>query len=514
LINGTAEGAMTKTASFRLASRATLTSILLFVELGCGQPSEPAASPRKAAAQVEAIPAEPREFADLAISIPGSNLALPEWVDAQASRAPFDVRAFLDSRKPTGGEVERLYLLGLAHLSADVAFGLSGRHQKAAAARAIAHRKEVDELYGIDNPDEVAVERRDGFLAECQPGVQRLEQAQALASECTFSLGFQPDQLLPHAQAARPWWMLTALQIRSSSSAGDFESIARALRRQFRLSRDLRPRGGLICQFVSVAGDAVVLDELRVRVLGNRDLTPSQCDELLKLLREHAAGRDLMSEAVRVEYITLGCTLHAMENGKLPATDPRFSKLPSGFASKLVFAQEWSAAKDLYATALASLDTPYHQILKHDPLATRAQEMLKGAKVNAGNPLALLSGDGAAVAVLLLPALSQGRDAEARHLVRLRATQALVAIRRYHLTQGRWPDSLKIAMDDVGIDSLPTDPFSGEPLGYRLKNGLPLVYSVGSDQRDDSGEEDWKFGKQRGDFLFPLVLTQRKQVSQ
>jgi hypothetical protein len=51
----------------------------------------------------------------------------------------------------------------------------------------------------------------------------------------------------------------------------------------------------------------------------------------------------------------------------------------------------------------------------------------------------------------------------------------------------RWPDSLAEIPTSI-LPSIPTDPFDGKPLRYlRLDDGA-VVYSVGENLRDDSGE--------------------------
>ena len=39
------------------------------------------------------------------------------------------------------------------------------------------------------------------------------------------------------------------------------------------------------------------------------------------------------------------------------------------------------------------------------------------------------------------------------------------------------------------LDTIPTDPFDGHSLRYRLKDGGAVVYSIGPNLRDDGGEK-------------------------
>ena len=59
-------------------------------------------------------------------------------------------------------------------------------------------------------------------------------------------------------------------------------------------------------------------------------------------------------------------------------------------------------------------------------------------------------------------------------------------------------------MREAGLEAIPTDPYSGKPLLYKVVNGKPIVYSVGSDQQDNQAESDWDYGKQPGDYIFTI----------
>jgi hypothetical protein len=69
----------------------------------------------------------------------------------------------------------------------------------------------------------------------------------------------------------------------------------------------------------------------------------------------------------------------------------------------------------------------------------------------------------------------------------LAATQAGLACERFRIANKRWPDSLTKLVEANLLDSVPTDPFDGQPLRLaRRKDGL-TVYSVGPDKEDNGG---------------------------
>ncbi len=71
----------------------------------------------------------------------------------------------------------------------------------------------------------------------------------------------------------------------------------------------------------------------------------------------------------------------------------------------------------------------------------------------------------------------------------VRATQAAVAVERF---RARHAGSVPKKLDDLVpelLDRLPLDPFDGKPLRFKSLNDGYVVYSVGSDGKDDGGTE-------------------------
>lgn len=66
------------------------------------------------------------------------------------------------------------------------------------------------------------------------------------------------------------------------------------------------------------------------------------------------------------------------------------------------------------------------------------------------------------------------------------ATRLALAAYRARLRTGAFPASIDQIPGDL-LAGAPFDGFVGEPLRYRLENGIPLVYAVGQDRTDDGG---------------------------
>jgi hypothetical protein len=87
---------------------------------------------------------------------------------------------------------------------------------------------------------------------------------------------------------------------------------------------------------------------------------------------------------------------------------------------------------------------------------------------------------------LILPAVS--RLATEPELVTQERDAVCVAVglELHRRRAGYWPMSLEELVPDL-LPFVPPDRFDGSPLRYRLVDGRPLVYSVGSDRDDDGG---------------------------
>jgi hypothetical protein len=76
---------------------------------------------------------------------------------------------------------------------------------------------------------------------------------------------------------------------------------------------------------------------------------------------------------------------------------------------------------------------------------------------------------------------------EGRHRADLAGCLCLIVVRRYMLIHSDTPADLPTAVREAGLSVMPTDPFSGQPMRYKVLDGRPVVYSVGVDLRDDGG---------------------------
>jgi hypothetical protein len=61
-----------------------------------------------------------------------------------------------------------------------------------------------------------------------------------------------------------------------------------------------------------------------------------------------------------------------------------------------------------------------------------------------------------------------------------------LALALHHREYGAWPESLD-KLSPRWLPMVPADRISGKPLGYKIVDDRPVVYSVGVDRDDDGG---------------------------
>lgn len=89
---------------------------------------------------------------------------------------------------------------------------------------------------------------------------------------------------------------------------------------------------------------------------------------------------------------------------------------------------------------------------------------------------------------LAIPSYSRAFDVAVQRETERRMTLTAIAIKRFHLRNGRYPVALsELAPQFLAAELV--DPWSGQPLRYQLNaDGTFTLYSVGEDGRDDGGD--------------------------
>jgi hypothetical protein len=100
------------------------------------------------------------------------------------------------------------------------------------------------------------------------------------------------------------------------------------------------------------------------------------------------------------------------------------------------------------------------------------------------------------IITMLRPGFQKVYEADCRSQATLRSMQAALACERYRLKFKDWPQTLEELVKERLLDAVPLDPIDGRALRMlREKDGV-VIYSLGTDQRDNRGHFDRAdFGK-------------------
>jgi hypothetical protein len=469
--------------------------LLAMAFAGCNNSSPPASPQAKAPPPPPPPPppvASDTAKGDLPQMLPGAEKGFALWA-GQDKDEPFPVQQFLESRALPEDNAAPLYFAALAEISAHMYLanppaGWPWDEKKIPEAV----RKLGDALGDLSDCDKlmqgaVSEATIETVLADAQPTITKLDEAQR-KRRCVFISGMCCDSLYPHGSASRGFARLACIQLYHARLKGNFDEAEQAVHRTLRLSRDLRPRGTIIMQLISYTLDGMVLKGVADFTLGQQGLTAKDCDRLVALLSEHEQeGVSALDEGVRMEYVLARTTLEALQTGQMAAG--MFGKEVEQQVKQANWQVEISALNAAFAAAITLVAAPYDQ--------THADQWSKVEvpKIRARNAVLTPS---------LLPAIDAIMGAHARTRASLAGIECLMAVRRYQLTHGSPPDNLDVAVREAGLKAVPTDPYSGEPMHYKVIDGKPVVYSVGSDRKDDGGTVDWNFGQQPGDFIFRI----------
>jgi hypothetical protein len=156
-----------------------------------------------------------------------------------------------------------------------------------------------------------------------------------------------------------------------------------------------------------------------------------------------------------------------------------------------------------YAKEVAALNGFFATILA---LAEQPSFRLKGAADLKAAEAAI---NETTFAWLLIPVESSVMEAIRRSDARMRGTQCLVALRRWQLEHaGETPPDLATVVKAAGMPGVPMDAYSDQPLRMASVAGKPVIYSVGSDGKDDQAQSEWNLVPGLpGDFIFRLDST-------
>jgi hypothetical protein len=272
------------------------------------------------------------------------------------------------------------------------------------------------------------------------------------------------DTMMPHVQDVRQvGHFLRCLAILQSQD-GKHDDAWQTSLAIIAVARSIGAEPSLIASLVQVALRAMMVGSLE-RCLAQGQVADPLLAAAQKQLAEEAA-RPVLLPGLRGERAGLHMMMSNAEAGKIQL-DKMFGK--SGGGESLLFRLRGVTGmlKHDHAWMLR-----YHNEAvdnaKLPPAEIRAKMRLLEQKI----------ADGPLLAKMFVSALPRIGEAEVRSRVFLECAITGIAVERYRLQHGNWPDSLADVVAARLLDKVPTDYFADKPLGYRKASDGVVVYSV------------------------------------
>jgi len=231
----------------------------------------------------------------------------------------------------------------------------------------------------------------------------------------------------------------------------------------------------------------------------NRTALPAEASaELAKVFQKmessEAQGEGFRRAMVGARVMSLAALsdpqqlLRALSAPDLKMPDNRRSQITSRLQSDGKLIAERDFFENCFSRLMAARRLPFPARLKSDELGRQLVTEALDRKL--------------VVLDLLLPSLGRRTTVEAECLAQLRLGWTAVALEQFRAAHGEaYPVSLSELTPEYLI-ATPVDPFDDQPLRYEKKGRGYMLYSIGPDLKDNSGQR--KHGKD-GDIVFAVI---------
>jgi hypothetical protein len=289
--------------------------------------------------------------------------------------------------------------------------------------------------------------------------------------------------LLPHLTKAKGSIQLLTTEALLDASNGNIQKALATLRAAGTVADSLAKEPVLISQLVRIAGWVIICKRCEL-ILNGATLSDDRLADLQALFR-NAERSDTMARGLGGERAT-GLTvfmgsryqgnIFGSANSAPTLKDRMLTSLYYGLLKSTgILHKDKTFYLDVMATNIAAAEAPFPERFT---LSQRAAT----AALSPPNRMCIFSR-------MLLPALGKAIQRDAEFAARIRTTQTAIAIERFrHAHNGNLPSDLNELVPTY-LPSLPGDPFEGEPLRFKRLSSGYVVYSIGSDLRDDGGSE-------------------------
>lgn len=458
--------------------------------------------------------------------LPDAVSLAPKWLDTAGPFNPHDLFSPMDVDR----NAAPLYLNALIGFSAELAVCVDEEFREPRMSNARERSQEFVSLFRQWNADSQKVDFTE--LDVCLDGYSEPFDDLAMAQRrplCVFDSDLNLFAEQRHVNAAREVANVASLKIQytlrdakptgrkvgaDTSSNVKLESVVEksltTMQLALRLSRDLRARGRIETQLVSLAIDQTML-ALMPELVARAELTVDDCDHITRLLNEHRAeAMNPYIEGLRGEYLLLRSLLQDLRTGTglLPETRisndqsaddgrrrvPVVDSVSPGYllASKAVVADVAGRALEIDTKLTLFGDDDFEA--ERNTMDAVWTDLFRVSNSNAAlrRAAAFSAEEKLRTDTVFIGSLSEITELADRTTwweATLNALHCVVAIRRWELEHSEPPPDLLTAVRRSGVSFVPVDPFGGGPLKLSFANEEAMIYSVGPDGVDDAGRK-------------------------
>jgi hypothetical protein len=316
------------------------------------------------------------------------------------------------------------------------------------------------------------------LLATNQPALELLHSAVALSGSrypIDFKDGF--NTLLPHLGLIKKAVILLMAEALVDASNGDTEKALEDLRAAARVADSVSEEPLVISQLVRIACWSIITSCLE-RVVNLTALTDEQLASLRKMLgdaeKPQAQARALAGErAMGLAMFTDRKQQEALFS--LQQHGIRRMAFIGVLKTTGLLQKDKSFYLGVMATNIGAAELPFPQRMN---LGQQADP----ATLSPPNRFCIISS-------MILPSLSKVSTKDAEHAARIRVAETGLAVERFRRRHGNdLPADLEEIVPSF-LAAVPADPYDGHALRFKKLPRGYVVYSVGSDGRDDGGAE-------------------------
>jgi hypothetical protein len=324
-----------------------------------------------------------------------------------------------------------------------------------------------------------------------------------------FPLQWAPDSIstILHSQDARDAARLLQLDVLLLAQEGELDEALRLTRGIVNAGRAVGDEPTLVSGLIRQSVRAIAVSSLE-RVLAQGEPSPAVLADLQRVLEEEEAV-NLMVCGTRGERAGMEHLLANLQNGSVKMKDVLG---PAGMGLSLTGPDAMEVALLTYSTAnlkgqraaMLRFMTQIVEATKLPPVEQAKRQKQLNAEVRSHGLFVRA----------FVPAVIKVTEADQRTRGFLRCAIVALAAERYRRAHGNWPASIQALVDEGLLQGVPTDPYDGAPLRYRVRDDRVVIYSIGHDLQDNGGTFDNKAGYTDGtDIGFTLWnVSQRRML--